>query len=171
MSDLNKEKIENFFYKAFEAHSDELFRFCSFKVSDRDLSQDLVQKAFERLWLSLSKGNEVVNPRAYLFKTLKFLIIDEYRSSKNTVSLELLQEQGYETSVESEVGKVATQMEFERVREKMKQLPPKYEEVLVLRYVNEFSLKEIASTLNLKENLISVRLNRAVKQLEQLIKY
>lgn len=171
MSDLNNEQIETLFHQAFEAHSDELFRFSSFKVSDRELARDLVQKAFERLWLSLKKGNEVVNPRAYLFKTLKFLIIDEYRSHKKTISLESLQEQGYEAPVESEVGQVATQMEFDRVREKMKNLPPKYEEVLVLRYVNEFSLKEIAATLNLKENLISVRLNRAVKQLEQLVKY
>ncbi len=123
------------------------------------------------MWLALTKGSEIVNPRAYLYKTIKFLIIDEYRSKKKTISLESLQEKGFETPVESDTEQVSTKMDFDHVREKMKSLPPKYEEVLVLRYVNDFSLKEIAATLNLKENLISVRLNRAVKQLEQLIKY
>lgn len=169
MSESKQAQIEEIFYEAFEAHSDALFHFCSFKIADREQARDLVQKAFERFWLSLKKGNEIVNPRAYLYKTLKFLIIDEYRSNKKTISLEALQEDGYEPSVESEEGKVSTKLEFERLREVMKKLAPKYEEVLILRYVNELSLKEVADILKVRDNVVSVRLNRAIKQLEQLI--
>lgn len=169
MTESEQAQIEKIFYEAFESYSDVLFQFCSFKIADREQAKDLVQKAFERFWLSLKKGNEIVNPRAYLYKTLKFLIIDEYRSKKKTISLEALQEDGYEPSVESEEGNVRSKMEFERLREVMKKLPPKYEEVLLLRYVNELSLKEVAALLKVRDNVVSVRLNRAVKQLEQLI--
>lgn len=171
MSESHDAQIEQIFYDAFEAHSDALFKFCSFKIADREQAKDLVQKAFERFWLSLKKGNEVVNPRAYLYKTLKFLIIDEYRSNKKTVSLESLQEQGFEPSMDSEKEKVSTKMEFEQLREVMKKLAPKYEEVLILRYVNELSLKEVAAILKTRDNVVSVRLNRAIKQLEQLIQH
>ncbi len=169
MSESHEAQIEQLFYEAFEAHSDALFKFCSFKIADREQAKDLVQKAFERFWLSLKKGNEIVNPRAYLYKTLKFLIIDEYRSNKKIVSLESLQEQGFEPSMDSEKEKVSTKMEFEHLREVMKKLAPKYEEVLILRYVNELSLKEVAAILKIRDNVVSVRLNRAIKQLEQLV--
>lgn len=164
---FNKEEL---FYDAFEAHSNVLFKFCFFKISNREQARDLVQNAFERFWLSLKKGNEIVNPRAYLYKTLKFLIIDEYRSQNKTVSLEFLQEQGYELPVESEKENISSKIDFDRLCETMKGLQEKYSEVLILRYVDKLSLKEVAMSLKVKENLISVRLNRAIKQLKELAK-
>lgn len=56
---------------------------------------------------------------------------------------------------------------FERVRRAVRKLPPKYREVVVLRYLEEMPLPEIAEVLELSRNAVEVRLNRARKRLKQ----
>lgn len=168
MTSNEVEKIEALFFEAFEQYSDELFRFCSFKISDRERAQELVQRAFEKMWESLRKGKEIVQMRAYLYKILKFLVIDEYRKKK-TNSLEVLMEKGYEPSVESPVETVQAHIEFEKLKEYIEKLPQKYQEVLVLCYINDLSVQEVAEMLKLKPNNVSVRLNRAIKKLQTLV--
>jgi len=56
---------------------------------------------------------------------------------------------------------------FQRVRHAVRKLPPKYREVVVLRYLEEMSAAEIADVLGLTRNAVEVRLNRARRQLKE----
>ena len=53
-----------------------------FKVSNRELGEDLVQQTFMKTWIYLTKGGEVKNMKAFLYHILNNLIIDEYRKKK-----------------------------------------------------------------------------------------
>lgn len=59
----------------------------------------------------------------------------------------------------------------EQVRQTVRRLSPKYREVVVLRYLEELSINDIATMLNLKTNTVNVRLSRARSQLEPLLKH
>jgi RNA polymerase sigma factor (sigma-70 family) len=56
---------------------------------------------------------------------------------------------------------------FERVRRAVRKLPPKYREVVVLRYLEQMSAAETADVLGLTRNAVEVRLNRARGQLKE----
>src|SRR6185437_8725896 len=79
------------FADAFERHSDELFRHCAMRIADRERALELTQEAFTRTWEYQCRGNEIHEYRPFLFRTLRHLIIDEYRKGKMQ-SLEALVE-------------------------------------------------------------------------------
>lgn len=83
---------EREFTQAYEEHADALFRHCYFRVSNRERALELTQEAFMKTWDSVAQGKEINNYRAFLFRVLNNLIIDEYRKKKST-SLDALLEQ------------------------------------------------------------------------------
>lgn len=57
----------------------------------------------------------------------------------------------------------------EKLREAVKQLPPIYREVLVLRDLEELNQEETASALGINVSLVKVRLHRARMMLQKLL--
>ncbi len=56
-----KQSLVHKFEKIYEKESDAVFRFCLFRVSDREQALDITQETFLRLWQSLSDGKEILN--------------------------------------------------------------------------------------------------------------
>lgn len=164
------------FEEAYMRYNDELFRHCYLRVSDRERAVELTQEAFLRTWDYVKKGNEVLEFRPFLYRTLKNLIIDEYRKMK-TQSLEKMVEDTEGGSIEAllpadesnTLEAAIDRFEGSRALEALKQLPDAYKEVLIMRYVEGLSPKEIAHQLEENENAISVRVHRGLKKLKDLL--
>ena len=56
---------------------------------------------------------------------------------------------------------------FKKVRDAVKALPAKYREPVVLRYLQELAIDDIAGILALSRNAVEVRLSRARTMLKQ----
>jgi RNA polymerase sigma-70 factor (ECF subfamily) len=168
--------FEQQFKDGFERYSDELFRHCAMRISDRERALELTQDAFMRTWDYVRKGGEVRELRPFLYHTLRNLIIDEYRKAK-TYSLEALAENSESGTVESllpqdDTNTLESAMErfdSKQALAKVSELPELYREVLLLRYVEGLSPKEIASIVDESENVVSVRLHRGLKKLRELL--
>ena len=168
--------IEQQFKDAYERHSDELFRHCAMRLSDRDRALELTQEAFTRTWEYLTKGEEVREFRPFLFRTLRHLIIDEYRKHK-TQSLEAMVSESETQSVEDllppdETNTLESAMDRydgTRALQALRKMPDLYREVLSLRYVEGLSPKEIAEIVGESENVVSVRIHRGLKKLKEMM--
>jgi RNA polymerase sigma-70 factor (ECF subfamily) len=152
---------------AYEEHADALFRYCLFKISDREKALDLVQETFTRAWQYLVDGKEIENIKPFLYTTARHLVIDEYRKKK-IVSLDDMIDQGAEPRVELEA-KLFTSLDVARVMECVHKLPESYSSIIVMRYVNDLSVKDIAKVVNESENVVSVRIHRGLSKLRTLI--
>ncbi|MES2437339.1 MAG: sigma-70 family RNA polymerase sigma factor [Patescibacteria group bacterium] len=158
----------NEFIKLYDEMADQLFRHCFFKVSNRELALDLVQETFARTWEYLSSGKEVNNIKGFLFKVANNMIIDEYRKKK-VVSLEALQEaSGFDAPVQDHK-KTIFNVEVDTMLSHINKLDDKYKEVILMRYVKDYSPKEIASMLGESENAVSVRINRGIKKVQEML--
>src|SRR4051812_13823839 len=134
------------FITLYDEMADQLFRHCFFKLSNRELALDLVQETFARTWEYIASGKEVKNVKGFLFKVANNLIIDEYRKKK-AVSLESLQEAtGFDAPV-NEHKKTIFSVEVDTVLAHINKLDSKYKDVILMRYVNDYSPKEIAKIL------------------------
>ncbi len=154
------------FLKAYDEHSDALFRHCFFKVSDRELAKDLLQETFVKVWTYLSKGKKIVNMRAFLYKTLNNLIIDEYRKKKN-ISLDSLAEDGFDPKADN-LPNTLDIIDGERAIKLLSKLDDPYKETVFLRYVNGLEITEIAEITEQTENAVSVHIHRGLKKLKEL---
>ncbi len=164
-------ELEEKLLEAYNMYSDEIFRFGLFKLSNREKAKDILQETFMKTWLYISKGGQIDNMRAFLYKTASNNVIDEYRKQDRVdnklESLEDMSESGFDPGFD-EVESLIDNMDGERAMELIKQLPKIYSEVLFLRYSGSQSVPEIAEILNQSENVISVRINRGLNKLKEI---
>lgn len=162
-------KTNEHFIKAYDEFSDAIFRHCFFKLSDRELAKDVLQDVFMKTWDYLARKGEIRNIKAFLYQVANNLIIDQYRKRKYNLSLEEMKETGFD--VPSKEKKDAYFLaEIRNILEIIEKLDPTYRDVLFFRYVDDLSPKDIAEILNESENVISVRLNRGIKKIQEFFK-
>jgi RNA polymerase sigma-70 factor, ECF subfamily len=168
--------LEAQFREAFEAYNDELFRHASMRLPDRDRALELTQEAFMKAWDYARKGEEIHDLRPFLYRTLRHLIIDEYRRKKS-VSLEGLVAHDEDGNVEAllptdDSNTLEAAIErFDGVRAMaaVQKLPDTYREAIVLRYVEGLTPREIGEIVGESENAVSVRIHRGLKKLKVLL--
>lgn len=170
---MSSEHSKKYFTEVYNRENDALFRFCLLRVSDREKAIDLVQESFTRLWVSVSTGKSVENPRAFLFVVARNLIIDWYRKIKS-FSLESLSEEGefgvkFEAMDENAHGNIETNSDAKRALAMMNHLDPQHKEVIYLRFVEGLPPKDIAEILKLNANTVSVRITRGMEVLRGLM--
>lgn len=160
----NKQKLTN----VYEEYSDALFRYCFFKVSNREKALDLVQETFTRTWQYLQKGNLIENVKPFLYTTVRHLIVDEYRKKK-ILSLDTLMDQGLEPNINNIEEELYMSIDASSVMEYVYKLPEVYSSIIIMRYINDFSVQDIARIVNKSENVISVRIHRGMSKLRLLV--
>jgi RNA polymerase sigma-70 factor (ECF subfamily) len=161
-------KIEAIFMKSYEEHADAILRYCVFQTSNREVALDILQDTFTKTWMYLKDGKEIDNIKAFLYKVAKNLIID-YRRKKKTYSLDAITETGVDFASADEEADATDNFDKAFVVGKLEKLDPDDREILTMRYVNEMSIKEIAETLDLTANNVSVKIHRAVEKMKKVL--
>lgn len=154
------------FEQIYEEYGDAIFRYLYYRVRDRDRALELTQEVFTKFWEYIAVGKAVDHPRAFLYRSAANIFINEIRTDKRTVSLDTLLETGFEVVDD---GKTQQQMiEQQEVIERIHDLDDQYKDVLVMRYIEDLQVKEIAKILGQKENTISVWIKRGLEKLKKI---
>jgi len=166
MPEISPQKTHEFI-AAYDQFSDAIYRHVYFRVYNREAAKDLMQDTFARTWDYLRKGKEVQNLKAFLYKVANNLIIDEYRKKKE-ISLDGLQKNGFDVESPDQI-KIVQEVENNHALKLVSKLEPHHRDIIVMRYVNDLTIKEIAEIIGQSENVVSVRINRGVKELKKLL--
>lgn len=155
------------FLSAYDSYADAIFRHCYFRVYDRERARELMQECFMKTWEYISSGKQVANIRAFLYRVANNLVIDSSRKKKES-SLDELMEQGFDVA-QTKVTDAVIIAEAAHALDRIKEIDDQYREVIVMRYVDGLTPKEIAHILNETENAVSVRIHRGMKALRKLL--
>lgn len=165
---------EDRYLRAFDEYADALFRHAMYRISDRERAIEIVHDTFTKVWGYVRDGHEIEAYRPFLYKVMNNLIIDEYRRRKE-VSLDALlaeegtQEGSFEELYEGGVEELAFSMDARKAADLIHDLPPSFREVITLRFVDGLGPKEISALIEETENVVSVRIHRALKLLKEQI--
>ncbi len=159
--------MEQQFLLAYDAHADALFRYCFFRVHNRERAQELMQEAFMKAWKSVVDGNKIEHLKAFLYQIVKNLIIDESRKKKEE-SLEALQDDGFEPE-QPEPKHRSEYLDGQAAIKTLNQLDEIYRESVYLRYVEHWKPKEIAEYLGETQEVISTRITRGIKKMRVML--
>lgn len=135
-------------------------------VNDRELSEDLVQDVYMKMWLYLVRKGNIVSVRGFLYHVLNNLIVDRYRKHK-TWSLDSLLEKGYEPR-EDDTERLVDVFDGTIVFRLIDKLPRTYQEVLRMKYGNHLSYGEISLLTGQQRNTIAVQVHRGLMKLKEL---
>jgi RNA polymerase sigma-70 factor, ECF subfamily len=159
---------ERKFLKAYDKYADAIFRHCYFRMyNDRELAEDIMQHTFMKTWEYISKGNDIENIRAFLYRVAHNLIVDRARK-KSALSLDALMDEGFNPP-NDEHEHVLQIAEVGLLKTTLAKLDPSERDIIVMRYIDDLSVKEIAKTTGETENAISVRLSRCTRKIRDLL--
>ncbi|OHA57717.1 MAG: hypothetical protein A2114_02460 [Candidatus Vogelbacteria bacterium GWA1_51_14] len=160
---------EQAFIKAYDQYADAIFRHCYFKTSNQELAKDLMQQTFLQAWAYTQDGKSVREWRAFLYRLANNLVIDWYRRKKAD-SLDQLLEEGFSPETTDAYEEPTLLAEFNLALKLLDQLDQADRDLIVWRYVEDLSIREIADLLGERGNTVSVRLHRATKKITQLVR-
>lgn len=172
-----KERLKNRDQVAFEELYDkninDIYRFIYFKIGKKDEASDLSSLVFLKTWEHIQKNKISDNQtlRALVYKIARNVVVDYYRN-RRPESLSLDDENNRievvdeEYNLETEIG---VKGEYEKLMVKIMELKNEYREILIMRFVNDLSLEEIADITGKKKINIRVLLHRAIKALKEMV--
>ena len=143
-------------------HFDNLRRYLYYRSGDQDLSADIAQNVFMKIWkkkIDISKGNI----KSLLFKMGTDEFISNYRRSKierdyvNTQDFKLV----YETNDQNDFAE--KKQKFEKA---LMTLTDKQRVALLMNKMEGLTYKEIAESLNLSQKAIEKRISQALSALK-----
>ena len=152
---LNLEERRAKFEILFEKHSDLLYRIALVKMRNREDAEDAVQDTFIKYLTSPFDYKSDTEERAWLVRVL------------NNRCSDLLKRRNLRTHTSlDEVCDLQAKDEFPiGVFESVSKLSEKYRTVIVLHYLEGFSVEEIANSLSLTKSNVKMRLMRGREEL------
>lgn len=152
-----------FFYDKYVSN---IYRFVLIKVSDKQVAEDLTQDIFLRTWQHLVDKKNIKNFQAFIFRIARNAVIDHYRSShKQELPLEYISESN---RLHDDGKKLDQSLDADEILKQLSKLKPEYQEILMLRYVEDLSINSISEILEKDKNTIRVMLHRATSKLKEI---
>lgn len=148
----------------YDAYSERIFRYVSFRISDREMAHDIVQEVFLKTWEYIVDKNPIDSLQSFLYRVAYHKVVDYYRAKNRQTVLIEDQHEEPQTAATAD----ASQLEMHFLLKLIRSMKPEYQDVLILRYVEALSPAEIAVVLEKDVNNVRVTLHRALHALKQL---
>lgn len=163
-----KLSVEKFINDCYEKYYQSIFKYCRVRLGEfSEHAEDCVQDAFVILQRKLNEGETVEQPRAFLYRTADNFVkrtVEHYsKERKRTVEL---------TEAENAPAQPIISDDFdydEFARILIATLSGQEQELYILKYVQQKSLKEIAEILNIQPTAVAKRVSRLRQRIKDLI--
>lgn len=155
------------FRSFFEAHHQSLFRFLLSKNIDPATAEDLIQQAFVYIWDNRSSIDPAKSLRAYLFKIAYTRMLNHIRDHKKFDPSATVASR--ETNHTPEDTVRASDLR-EAIRNAINEMPEKRGLVFEFCFMQEFTYKEAAKTLDVSVKTIENHMALALKDIRVALK-
>ena len=142
-------------------YADGVYRFILKNLRHEEDARDIVQGAFEKLWINREQVTEG-SVKSYLFTIAYNLMIDHLRKNKRTQLKESFKE---EAKIERQNGRELRQI----LNDALEQLPAKWKSLVLLKDYEGYSYEEIGKITGLNSSQVRVYLHRARLQLREYL--
>lgn len=162
------------FIKVYDESVNDIYRFVYFKIGSREEANDLTSQIFLKTWNHIQTNSleDSKTLRALLYKIARSTIIDHYRETGNKITASLDDEENPievvdETKTPQEQLDEAANLEL--IKSKLPLLKEEYREVIIMKFISDLSLDEIADISGKGKGNVRVLLHRAVRALRELV--
>jgi len=160
------------FEQIYNSYVSKMFRFAFLKIGDKETAEDIASETFMKFWFYAQKNRingETAEPM--LYKIARNLIIDFYR--KKELVTTYIDEDIMDTvpDVKSDfLSRMINQEEVEEMMLVLKELKDEYQEIIILRFVEEMSIEEVVEITGKSSGSVRVLSHRALKSLERVMR-
>ncbi len=160
------------FERIYEQYHQDLYQFIMYMVKDRDAAEDLVQEVYLKILRSYHTYDNRSSEKTWLFSIARHVTIDYFRKQKRKRTRifdwfdwgekeEMVQDRQplpEELAIQSE--------ELQQVYQTLDQCTVDQKTVIILRYIQDMSIKETAAILGFSESKIKTTQHRAINAIK-----
>lgn len=161
----------------YDEYQPRIYRFVYLKVGHREEAEDLTHQVFLNAWKNVSNYRFQGFPfSSWLYQIARNQIIDYYRAKKTTFTIEENTESMQELNgadnfwEEANNFNLSIRSEIVAIQEAIKKLIPEQQDIIIMRFVEEMSPREIAVFLSKPESTVRVLQHRAIANLRKIVK-
>jgi len=157
--------------RLYDLYVDKIYRFILFKVNHKEIAQDLTADVFLKVWQYLQNNKKLGYFKALLYQSARNLVIDHYRqkAKRKVVKDEDVMKNIIDERGNSIVEELEIKSEIKGLDYFFRKLKPEYQEILILKYIENYPSAEIAKILDKSRGNVRVLAHRALKLLQTLI--
>ncbi|MGB9743589.1 MAG: RNA polymerase sigma factor [Minisyncoccales bacterium] len=152
------------FGQLYDEYYQPIFGYILKRVNDLEIAQDITSETFLKALKNLWRFRWQNKPfSAWLYRIANHEIANYFRKNKPKI---ISFEQVPELWLIENPSETLNYQEFLNWQEKIQQLPIKYQEVIILRFYEDKSIKEVAEILKKKEGTVKSLLHRGLERLK-----
>jgi RNA polymerase sigma-70 factor (ECF subfamily) len=156
------------FGRLYDLHVDRIYRHICYRVDSNADAEDLTQQVFIKAWQAIGRYRKTASPfPAWLIRISQNLVIDYYRSRKSDVYDDF-----DNTAAKSDTNPehmVENEFNREYIRKVINQLKGNQQQVILMRFIEDFSYPEIAAAMGKSEGSIRVIQHRGLVKLREIL--
>jgi RNA polymerase sigma-70 factor (ECF subfamily) len=155
----------------YELYLDQIYRYVFYRVPDQVEAEDLTEIVFFKAWQSLVKiqinDSLIKNFRAWIYRIAHNEVVNFHR--KNISELPLDESKNSQDQTLNPEKVVEGHERTQHLAEAISQLDPDSQQVLIFRFINQFSHDETAEIMGRTPGHVRVLQHRALKKLLSIL--
>jgi len=167
---LYEDRSADAFGQLYDIYVQPVYRFILFKVRTSNVAEDLTAEVFLKTWEYIQRRERKIdNFRAFIYRLARNSVVDHYRKSVQADVVKSQEELAFiaespELSIASIVEKNS---DLATIENALRLLKDEYREVLILRYIEDYPVADVAKIMDKSRGAIRVTLHRALQALRQ----
>ncbi len=149
-------------------YSDKVYSKCLSLLKNEAAAQDAAQDVFLKIFLNLAKFNKKSRFSTWVYSITYNYCIDYLRRKKKEKTILTDEEEGKDPIEEDFDEKEILEMEIERLAFILDKIPPEDKMVLLMKYREDLSIKDISKAFDKSESAIKMKLKRAKNKVRKL---
>jgi RNA polymerase sigma-70 factor (ECF subfamily) len=151
------------FASVYDLYIGKIYNFIFYKTLHQPLAEDLTSQTFLKAWKNI-KQFQSGSFSAWLYSIARNLVIDHFRAQKEFLNID----DCWDLQASDDIFKeVDDRLKIEKIKTAFSQLNSKEREILILRFWQDLSFKEIALILQKNEGAVKMSFGRAVNALKK----
>lgn len=157
------------FAQLYNAYVDPIYRFIFFKVSDRETAEDLTSQVFLKAWQGIGKFRQrELYFKGWLYQIARNTVIDHYRAQQKVEPLDKVA--ATMPDPQANVKRlVDRRLTHDWLWSKLDYLTDEQREVIVLKFIEGLSTREVAEIMDKRQGAIRALQMRALQTLADIV--
>ncbi len=151
----------------YREYSDRVYSYIWMLVRHKQTAEDLTQETFYRAYKGYDNFNQQSTIPTWLLKIARNITYDYFRRKKVIQFFSFEKEHDHDTEEVSPESHAEKNEELARMYTSMSKLKKDYQEVLLLRKIQECSIQETSFILGWTEAKVKMKLTRAIEALKK----
>lgn len=161
------------FGQLYDIYAPRIYRYVYFKVQTETVAEDITAEVFLKSWEYIQRREKQINSfRAFVYQMARNAVADHYRErAKYNETTQAHDELDQLPSLHPSLASLVEQKsDLDTVNKALAGLKDEYREALLLKYVEDYSTRDIAKILDKSSGAVRVTIHRALEALREEIK-